>query len=129
MSDEVCRGAGLVVVEERPGRVVTRPQGPAAALESVSAVHIRRAVSLHHSIDGYLRHGRPFHDRESLLLGRPGRRLPPATNAAAPIRHRPPETLPRNFRYAGQRSEATALHLLMRAQCGRALGPDGQRTP
>ena len=38
------------------------PHGPSAALESVPAVLIRRAaVSLHHSIDGDLRHGRQFH--------------------------------------------------------------------
>jgi hypothetical protein len=38
------------------------PRGPSAALESVPAVLIRRAaVSLHHSIDGDLRHGGQFH--------------------------------------------------------------------
>lgn len=43
------------------------------------------------------------------LLGRPGRRLTPATNAAAPIRHGLREILPRIFRYAGcQRSDNAA---------------------
>ena len=78
--------------DERPGLVVSRPQGPSAALESVPAVLIRRvAVSLHHSIDGDLRHDRQFHDRGSLQRGGApgGRPLTPATNTSAPIRHRP----------------------------------------
>src|SRR5205823_11754000 len=42
--------------------VVGDPHGPSAALESVPAVLIRRAaVSLHHAIDGDLRHGHQFH--------------------------------------------------------------------
>lgn len=73
------------------------PERVGAALEFVSAVHVHRTVSPHHSIDGDLRHGRRFHDRDSLLL----RRLTPATNAAAPIRHRLPEILPTIFRRPG----------------------------
>src|SRR6266498_2132415 len=63
------------------------------------------------------------------------RPLPPATNTSAPIRHR----LPDFFRGLSgtpavsdrQRDGfgATALHFLMRAQCGRALGPDRSRSP
>src|SRR5215469_18449276 len=71
--------AGMLVClgDQRPGLVVTRPDGPAAALESVFVVHIRRAVFLPHSIDCELRHGRQFHDRDSLssgaMLARPHR--------------------------------------------------------
>ena len=84
-------GALVGLVDERQGLAVEHPHGPSAALESAPAVFIRRAaVSLHHSIDGDLRHGRQFHDRGSLLLqGAPrGRPLTPATNTPVPIRHR-----------------------------------------
>src|SRR6266571_3666546 len=55
-------GALVGLVDERHRLVVEHPHGPSAALESVPAVLIRRAaVSLHHSIDGDLRHGRQFH--------------------------------------------------------------------
>src|SRR6185312_14920462 len=65
-------GALVGLVDRRHGLVVARPQGPAAALESVPAVLIRRAaVSLHHSIDGDLRHGRQFH---AFVLSRGGLR-------------------------------------------------------
>ena len=77
--------------DQRPGLVVARPPSPSAALESVPAVLLRRAaVSLHHSIDGDLRHGRQLHDRGSLVLGAAprGRPLIPATNTSVPIRHR-----------------------------------------
>lgn len=53
--------------------------------------------------------GRQLHDRVPSPRGALGRRLTPATNAAAPIRHRLPEILPRIFRYAGQRSGATVF--------------------
>ena len=72
--------------------VVALPQGPSAALESVPAVIRRGAVSLHHSIDGDLSHGRQLHDRGSFALAPPlvgG--LTPATNTTAPIRHRVPD--------------------------------------
>jgi hypothetical protein len=77
--------------DQRPGLVVARPLGPSAALESVPAVLIRRAaVSLHHSVDGNLRHDRQFHDRGSLLLWAPlTGTFHPAMNASASIRHRP----------------------------------------
>jgi hypothetical protein len=66
------------------------PHGPSVALESGHAFHLRRAVSLHHSIDGDLRGGRQLHDRDALLAGGAprGRPLAPATNTPAPIRHR-----------------------------------------
>src|SRR6266536_2334690 len=88
-------GALVGLVDERVGLVVALPQGPSAALESVPAVLIRRAaVSLHHSIDGDLSHGRQLHDRGSFTLAPPlvgG--LTPATNTTAPIRHRLPDFL------------------------------------
>src|ERR671933_697529 len=50
--------------------LIEHPHGPSAALEPDPAVLIRRAaVSLHHSIDGDLRHGRQLHGRGSLLVG------------------------------------------------------------
>src|SRR6266542_2467220 len=55
-------GALVGLVDERKGLVVEDPHGPSTALESLPAVLIRRAaVSLHHSIDGDLRHGRQLH--------------------------------------------------------------------
>ena len=55
-------GALVGLVDERQGLVVEHPHRPAAALESASAVLIRRgAVSLHDSVDCDLRHGREFH--------------------------------------------------------------------
>src|SRR5580693_6411128 len=65
-------GALVGLGDQRPGLVVACPPGPSAAVESVPAVLIRRvAVSLHHSIDGDLRHDRQFHDRGSLLPAAP----------------------------------------------------------
>src|SRR5262249_38682439 len=50
------------LVDEGHGLAVARSHGPSAAHESAPAILIRRAaVSLHHSIDGYLRHGRQSH--------------------------------------------------------------------
>ena len=47
------------------------PDCSASAAQPVPAVLIRRvAVSLHHSIDGDLRHGRQFHRRPSRWVGR-----------------------------------------------------------
>src|ERR671930_2720257 len=57
------RVGGLVgLADKRQGVVVEHPHGPAAALESAPAVLLRRAaVSLHHAVDGDLRHGRQLH--------------------------------------------------------------------
>jgi hypothetical protein len=55
-------GALIGLVDERQSLVVEHPHCPSAALESAPAVLIRRAaVSLHHSIDGDLRHGGQSH--------------------------------------------------------------------
>ena len=103
-------GALVGLGDQRPGLVVACPPGPSAALESVPAVLIRRAaVSLHHSIDGDLRHDRQFHDLGSLLPGRPSR-------AAAHLRYehlRPDPTPPRGllpgtFRHAGHKRSGSA---------------------
>src|SRR5229473_1579398 len=88
-----CVGALVDLIYERPRLVVEVPHGPSVALESSYALLLRRAVSLHHPIDGDLRGSRQFHDRGSLLLGGAprGRPLTPATNTCAPIRHRLPD--------------------------------------
>ena len=63
-------GALVGLLDERHRLAVAHAHGPSAALESVPAVLIRRAaVSLHHSIDGDLRHGDQLHGRASLLAG------------------------------------------------------------
>src|SRR4029077_1469418 len=84
--------------DQRPGLVVARPPGPSAALESVPAVLIRRAaVSLHHSIDGDLRHDRQFHDRGSLLPGAPRGRLTPLLRTPPPRSDTAPQTSSGDF--------------------------------
>src|ERR671930_1629122 len=93
------------------------PHGPSAALESVPAVLIRRAaVSLHHSIDGDLGHGRQLHARGSFTVAPPlvgG--LTPTTNSTAPIRHPLPRK--RNLR---QRASAAGFGIgSWRGQRGR----------
>jgi hypothetical protein len=122
--------------DERPGLVIALPPGPSAALESVPAVIRRGAVSLHHSIDGDLSHGRQLHDRGSFASA-PAlvRGLTPATNTTAPIRHPVPDFL-KNFRDGRSSSiqqhdsvAATALHLLKRAQCGQARRPVDREDP
>ncbi|MEV0408350.1 hypothetical protein [Actinoallomurus sp. NPDC050550] len=54
-----------------------------AALESVPAVIRRGAVSLHHSIEGDLGHGRQLHDRGSFALAPP----PSCSHAFRPYEH------------------------------------------
>src|SRR5262249_10494619 len=55
-------GALIGLVDEREGLVVEHPHGPSAEFESAPAILFRPAtVSLHHSIDGDLRHRRQFH--------------------------------------------------------------------
>ena len=75
------------------------PLGPSAALESVPAVLIRRAaVSLHHSIDGDLRHDRQFHDRGSLLPRAPlAGGLSPLLRTPAPRSDTAPRTSSGDF--------------------------------
>ncbi len=104
---------------------------------SFSSSHrVRAAVSLHHSIDGDLRHGRQFHDRGSLLLGAPlVAASHPCYEHLRPDPTPPPGFPSRPFWYAGcsdpaaRRFGATALHFLMRARFGRALGSDRSRSP
>ena len=91
-------GALVGLGDECPGLVVARPHRPSAALESVPAVLFRRAaVSLHHSIDGDLRHGRQFHHRGSFSRWRPSR----AAFHPCYERPLPRSDTPRKFSFGG----------------------------
>ena len=131
-------GALVRLVDERQGLVITRPHGPPAALESVPAVLIRSAaVSLHHSIDGDLRHGRQSHGRGSLLLGTPlGGGLSPLPRTPLSRSDTASRTSSENFWHAcykrsGRATVSGRLRSLPCAQVpfGRALEPDRSRRP
>src|SRR5439155_11412576 len=60
-------GALVDLVEKRPALVVEQRRDPSAALESATAVLVRPAESLHHTVECDHRGGSELHDRSSLL--------------------------------------------------------------
>src|SRR5919197_512297 len=75
-------GALIDLVEVRHGLVVEGPRDPSAALGPAAAVLVRRAESLHHSVDGDDRHGCQLQGYDPFSLGSDVVRL---DRTAAPI--------------------------------------------